>query len=60
MEALANMQRATSRSLIASGGVHNLEDLRKLATSGVEGVIVGKALYTGDIDLATAIREIGE
>jgi phosphoribosylformimino-5-aminoimidazole carboxamide ribotide isomerase len=60
LEALANMQRATSCALIASGGVHNLEDLRKLATSGVEGVIVGKALYTGDIDLAAAIREIEE
>jgi len=60
LEALANMQRATSRALIASGGVHNLEDLRKLAATGVEGVIVGKALYTGDIDLAAAIREIGE
>ncbi len=60
LEALATMQRATSRALIASGGVHNLEDLRKLAKLGVEGVIVGKALYTGDIDLATAIREIEE
>jgi phosphoribosylformimino-5-aminoimidazole carboxamide ribotide isomerase len=60
LEALANMQKATSRALIASGGVHNLDDLRKLATLGVEGVIVGKALYTGDIDLATAIRAIEE
>ena len=58
LEALANMQRATSRPLIASGGVHTLTDLRELATLGVEGVIVGKALYTGDIDLAAAVREI--
>ncbi len=58
--ALANMQRATPRALIASGGVHNLEDLRELAKLGVEGIIVGKALYTGDIDLAIAIREIEE
>ncbi len=60
LEALATMQRATSRALIASGGVHTLEDLRDLAMLGVEGVIVGKALYTGDIDLAVAIREIEE
>ena len=60
LEALANMQRATSRALIASGGVHTLSDLHALATLGVEGVIVGKALYTGDIDLATAIRAIEE
>jgi len=60
LEALANMQRATSRALIASGGVHTVADLRDLAQLGVEGVIVGKALYTGDIDLAAAIREIEE
>jgi phosphoribosylformimino-5-aminoimidazole carboxamide ribotide isomerase len=60
LEALANMQRATSRALIASGGVHTVADLHDLAKLGVEGVIVGKALYTGDIDLATAMREIEE
>jgi phosphoribosylformimino-5-aminoimidazole carboxamide ribotide isomerase len=60
LEALANMQRATSRALIASGGVHTVADLRDLAKLAVEGVIVGKALYTGDIDLATVIREIEE
>ena len=60
LEALTNMQHATSRALIASGGVHTLSDLHALATLGVEGVIVGKALYTGDIDLATAIRTIEE
>jgi phosphoribosylformimino-5-aminoimidazole carboxamide ribonucleotide (ProFAR) isomerase len=47
-----------STRLIASGGISSLEDLHDLATLGVEGAIVGKALYTGDVDLATAIREI--
>jgi phosphoribosylformimino-5-aminoimidazole carboxamide ribotide isomerase len=60
LDALTNMQHATSRALIASGGVHTLSDLHALAKLGVEGVIVGKALYTGDIDLATAIRAIEE
>ncbi len=60
LQALANMQRATSRPLIASGGVRSLTDLRALAQLGVEGAIVGKALYTGDIDLAAVIREIEE
>ena len=60
LEALRNIRRATSRPLIASGGVHTLADLRELAKLGVEGVIVGKALYTGDIDLAAAVREIEE
>ncbi len=60
LQALANMQRATSRPLIASGGVRSLTDLQALAQLGVEGAIIGKALYTGDIDLAVAIREIEE
>ncbi|HYU76191.1 MAG TPA: HisA/HisF-related TIM barrel protein [Ktedonobacteraceae bacterium] len=45
---------------MASGGVRSLTDLQALAQLGVEGAIIGKALYTGDIDLAVAIREIEE
>jgi phosphoribosylformimino-5-aminoimidazole carboxamide ribotide isomerase len=45
-------------ALIASGGIRSLEDLRLLAALGIEGTIVGKALYTGDVDLAAAIRAI--
>jgi phosphoribosylformimino-5-aminoimidazole carboxamide ribotide isomerase len=58
LDALREMQRVISCSLIASGGVSSIEDLRSLAALGIEGAIVGKALYTGDVDLATAIREI--
>lgn len=56
--ALQQMQQAiehTRASLIASGGVSSLADLRAIAALGVEGAIVGKALYTGDVDLARAI-----
>src|SRR5258706_104837 len=56
--ALREMQQAVSCALIASGGISSLEDLRLLAALGIEGTIVGKALYTGDVDLATAIRAI--
>lgn len=56
--ALAEMRQSISSALIASGGVSSLADLRALAQSGVEGAIVGKAIYTGDVDLAAAIREI--
>ena len=63
IEAIAHMQEAIIRStnmysLIASGGVSSLGDLHVLAAMGVEGAIVGKALYTGDIDLHAAIREL--
>jgi phosphoribosylformimino-5-aminoimidazole carboxamide ribotide isomerase len=58
LPAMAEMQRTTNCPLIASGGVSSLDDLRALAILGVEGVIVGKALYTGAIDLAEAIEQI--
>jgi len=58
LDAIREMQRATSHPLIASGGVASLADLRSLAAIGVEGAIVGKAIYTGDVDLAVAIQEI--
>jgi len=63
IEAIAHMQEAITQSthtysLIASGGVSSLADLHVLAAMGVEGAVVGKALYTGDIDLHTAIHEL--
>ena len=44
--------------IIYSGGVSTIDHLRRLAESGVEGAIVGRALYTGDIDLAEALAAI--
>ena len=42
--------------LIASGGVSSLSDVRALAAAGLYGAIIGKAYYTGDIDLTGAIE----
>ncbi len=44
----------TNLNIIASGGVSTLDDLKKLAEIGVEGAIVGKAIYTGAIQLDEA------
>ena len=41
----------------ASGGISTMEDLRALRGMGLYGAIVGKAMYTGDIDLAQALKE---
>ncbi len=50
---------ATGLGVIASGGIACLEDLRELAAvPGVEGAIVGMALYTGAIDLSAALKEL--
>jgi len=46
-------------SIIAAGGISSMEDLRLLkrrAAMGVEGAVIGRAIYTGDIDLALALE----
>ena len=45
----------TSVPVLASGGVGSVEDVRALAGTGVEGVVVGKALYEGAFTLAEAM-----
>lgn len=42
--------------IVASGGVSSLDDVRRLAEQGLYGAIIGKAYYTGDIDLTEAIK----
>ena len=46
-------------NIIASGGVSSLEDIQALKATGVHGAIIGKAYYTGAIDLAQAVK-LGE
>ena len=57
--AFANLQKFSGAAVIASGGVRSIDDIRQLKAAGVAGVIVGKAIYTGALDLAAAI-EIAE
>ena len=45
-----------SMQVIASGGVTSLDDVRSLAKMNLYGAIIGKAYYTGAIDLDLAIR----
>jgi len=45
--------------IIAAGGISSLSQLKVLKQLGVEGAIVGKALYTGDISLKQALASIG-
>ena len=51
----ARLARETGLAVLASGGVGSAEDVRSLASTGVEGVVVGRALYTGAVGLAEAI-----
>ena len=45
--------------ITASGGVSSLEELRELERTGTRAVILGKALYTGRLDLKTVLEEVG-
>src|SRR5579875_1397313 len=58
---LRDVCAATDRPVVASGGVSSLDDLRAIAglvAVGVEGAIVGKALYAGAFTLADALRVV--
>jgi phosphoribosylformimino-5-aminoimidazole carboxamide ribotide isomerase len=52
---LMAMHNATPVPVIASGGVAELDDLRRLADLGVAGVIVGKAIYEGRFTVEEAV-----
>ena len=56
LKAMEEMVKAVEVEVIASGGVRSLQNIRDLKETGVSGTIVGKALYTGDIDLREAIE----
>ncbi|MDO8613696.1 MAG: HisA/HisF-related TIM barrel protein, partial [Dehalococcoidia bacterium] len=60
LEALLAGVRASGGDtrVIYSGGVSSLDHIRRLAETGVEGVIVGRALYSGDIDLREALAAV--
>lgn len=58
VNAMAEMASAVNADIIASGGVGSLDHIKSLVTTGVEGVIVGKALYTDKVDLTEAIKAV--
>ena len=51
----ARLARETGLAVLASGGVGSAADIRGLASTGVEGVVVGRALYTGAVGLWEAM-----
>lgn len=55
LKAMEDMTKAVGIDVIASGGVSSIQDIKNLKELGVSGAIVGKAIYTGDIDLKEAI-----
>lgn len=63
LAAVCEMAEVTGKSVIASGGVSQLEDLSAIkaaASKGVSGAIVGKAIYENRFTLAEALKEVAE
>ena len=57
IEATVKLAQALSIPVIASGGLTNMQDIEALcavADQGIEGVICGRAIYSGDLDFAAA------
>ena len=62
MDALRELANAVNIPVIASGGVSSLTDLLSLLALepiGVTGAIVGRAIYTGDVNLKEAVQAVG-
>lgn len=62
VEATAALARAVSVPVIASGGMHTLDDVRALLQvekDGVMGAVLGRSLYEGTIDFAEAQKLVG-
>lgn len=58
VDATAELARVSGVKVIASGGVAGLDDIHRVKAhegDGIEGVIIGKALYTGRVDLSAAL-----
>jgi len=60
VERVARGAKIAEVPVICAGGMSSIEDVRALSGVGIEGVIIGRALYTGGIDLREALRVVME
>ncbi len=63
IDATVKLAQALTIPVIASGGLSNIDDIERLCAvedQGVEGVICGRAIYSGDLDFAEAQRRADE
>jgi phosphoribosylformimino-5-aminoimidazole carboxamide ribotide isomerase len=60
LRALADLMAAVALPVVASGGVANAADIRRVAEAGAAGCIVGRALYAGAVTLDEALAAAGE
>ena len=59
LELYRELAKIEGLNITASGGVSSMEELKELQTIGTHAAILGKALYTGRLDLKTVVEEVG-
>ena len=59
LELYRELAQIEGLDITASGGVSSIEELKTLRTIGTKAAILGKALYTGRLELKDVIREVG-
>lgn len=55
-EGTVKLNEAVSCNIVASGGIRSIEDIKKLKENDIYGAIIGKAIYSGSIDLKEAVK----
>lgn len=55
-EGTLKLNEAVSCNIVASGGIRSIEDIKKLEENDIYGAIIGKAIYSGNIDLKEAVK----
>ena len=59
LDAMRTIREAVPLPIIASGGVTSADDVAHLSQIGMDGCIIGRALYEGKLDLADALAAAG-
>ena len=55
-EPVEDLKKSVDLPIVYSGGITTIDDIKKLNESGVEGIVIGSALYTDKIDLTEALK----
>jgi len=59
-DSISQVVQSTEAAVVASGGISSIDHVKRLAEMGVEGAIIGSALYTGRIHLQEALQSLAE
>jgi phosphoribosylformimino-5-aminoimidazole carboxamide ribotide isomerase len=57
-DAIGRLARSVDAEVLVAGGVNNLDGLTAMRDAGIAGVVLGEALFSGSIDLASAVRAV--